>query len=161
MYDIYDAEIDETDMDATEQDTDDITTATAILQFMEAPDCRSWKDCEILDALQHPDFEVQKSYISDEDDGFCETAYGTKNSQRPDEIRFTEDGIDIREVKNYSSVSSLIQNISKQADTRHGLFGNELNDLTFVVSPKFTLEECDRIAQACQDADADIEFKYH
>lgn len=132
-----------------------------IQQLMNAPDDRTWRGLENIDALQHPDFDTQKSFISDGEDGYLETSYGTKDSQRPDEIRFSEKGIDIREAKNYSNVDSLIQNITKQATDRYELFGEDLNDLTFVVSPKFTLEECERLYQTCHDADADIEFKYH
>lgn len=134
---------------------------TTIQQLMNAPDERTWRGLENIDALQHPDFDTQKSFISDGEDSYLETSYGTKDSQRPDEIRFSDNGIDIREAKNYSNVDSLIQNISKQAEDRHELFGKDLNDLTFVVSPKFTLEECERLYQTCHDADADIEFKYH
>lgn len=132
-----------------------------IQELMNAPDDRTWRGLENVDALQHPDFDTQKSFISNGEYGYLETSYGTKDSQRPDEIRFSEQGIDIREAKNYSNVDSLIQNISKQAKDRHELFGEDLNDLTFVVSPKFTLEECERLYQTCHDADADIEFKYH
>ena len=90
-----------------------------------------------------------------------EAEYGEKGSQRPDEIKFTEEGIDIREVKNWSNADALARNIEKQSADRYEMFGEDIHDLTYIVSPKFTLEECDKLNETCQNSGADIEFKYH
>lgn len=133
---------------------------TTIQQILNEPDERSWRGCENIDALQHPDFDVQRSFVKD-GEGYREAEYGEKGSQRPDEIKFTEEGIDIREVKNWSNADALARNIEKQSADRYEMFGEDIHDLTYIVSPKFTLEECDKLNETCQNSGADIEFKYH
>lgn len=133
---------------------------TTIQQILKEPDDRSWRGCENIDALQHPDFFTQQSFIKD-GEGYRDAEYGEKGSQRPDEIKFTEEGINIREIKNWSNADALARNIEKQSAERYEIFGDDLHDLTYVISPKFTLEECEKLSEACQDSNADIEFKYH
>lgn len=175
MYDVYEIDDDSEETKdvkydyETELSTDYLTAHyrdmglddSTIDQLFMDPDQRTWRGCENVDALEHPDYSTQISFGKSENDDYEEVAYGTKDSQRPDEIRFTDQGIDIREVKNWSDADALVRNIRDQAGERYELFGDELNDLTFVVSPKFSLEECDKLEETCRESGADIEFKYH
>lgn len=147
--------VDECDLSSS-LDLDDYT----IEQIEKSPVDRSWRGCEIIDALQHPDYSTQKSFVKD-NNGYREAKYGEKGSQRPDEILISDEGIDIREVKNWTSANALAKNINKQSSDRYEMFGDDLQDLTYVVSPKFTIEECDMLYNACKESDADLEFKYH
>lgn len=173
MYDLYDIDdfSEETDDNVSDYETDfnaELITSEyhdmgiddlTIEQLFKSPDQRTWRGCENVDALQHPDYSTQTSFGKSETGDYEEVEYGTKGSQRPDEIRVTDEGIDIREVKNWSDADSLVRNIREQAEDRYELFGDDLNDLTFVVSPKFSLEECDKLEEACRESGADIDRK--
>ena len=55
-----------------------------------------------------------------------------------------ENGVHLREVKDYHNVSNLKQNIKHQTEDRRGAFGDDV-DLTYVVAPNFTLEEAEEL----------------
>ena len=143
MYDLYDIDDYNEEMDDKVRDfeTDFITSEyhdmgiddSTIEQLFKSPDQRTWRGCENVDALQHPDYNTQISFGKSETGDYEEVEYGTKGSQRPDEIRFTDEGIDIREVKNWSDADALARNIREQAEDRYELFGEDLNDLSIGV----------------------------
>ena len=123
------------------------------------PEERSWRQLELVDECRHPDFESQRSFGFDEVIGYREVRYGEKNSQRPDLIQFTDEGINIRENKVYGSADALIRNIEQQTQNRMELFEESLNELTYVISPgHFTMEDAERIAEACYGAGVDVEW---
>ena len=132
---------------------------TEIEQYFTPAGERSWHGHEVADSLRHPEFETQKSYISDGCGGYVECPYGTAGAQRPDMIHFMEDGVEIREDKVYHDVANLTNNIKQQAADRYELWGDSLKDLTFAVADTgFTIEEAERIYEACDKAGADVEF---
>ena len=139
------------------------TSDTTIEQLLKSPQERSWQGNEKIDLLYHNDFSSQRSFIYDDKEGYREVPYGTKGSQRLDGARFTDNGIDIREMKTYKNVDSLIQNIKKQAEQRQKLFGTNLHDLTFVISPKcldYTVKDAEKIYKACEEIGVNVELLY-
>lgn len=124
------------------------------------PTDRSWRETEIVDEVRYPEYDRQKSFILDAETGeVMEAPYGTKGSQRPDGIMFLDDGsADIREDKNYLRCDALIRNIEQQTESRRKMFGENVR-LTFVIAPKFTLEEADRISRRCVELGVEIDWQ--
>lgn len=125
-----------------------------------APENRSWHQTEMADEALHPEYDRQTSFLLNDETGELEEVpYGTKGSQRPDGIFFAEDGItSIREDKNYGSISNLERNMEKQTADRRELFGDDI-DLTYVVAPRFTVEEAENLQQFCED-DLDVNIEW-
>ena len=60
-------------------------------------------------------------------------------------------GVHIREVKNYSSLNNLKQNIRKQAEDRWDVFGRDI-DLLFVVAPnRFTVADANELQRFVEE----------
>lgn len=119
----------------------------------EDPNKRSYQQTELVDIALHPDYEDQRSILVDTETGkavqdeygnFVDCSRNTKGSQRPDGMLVDENGVHLREVKDYHNVNNLKQNIKRQTEDRRNAFGDDV-DLTYVVAPNFTLEEADKL----------------
>lgn len=120
---------------------------------------RSPREVELVDAALHPEYESQMIFRTDEVTG---RALRDENGEWVTDIRrsagtqvpdgFLEDdlGLHIREDKCYGSAANLMRNIEYQTAARRAAFGDNA-DITYVISPKFTVEEADRIQQFCED----------
>lgn len=133
-----------------------------------SPTERTWQEVELADSLRHPEFQTQKSFLTDpetgevlrdEDAEFIECARNTKGAQRPDGICIDDEGIHIREDKTYSDLTNLMHNICEQTQTRRTGFGDDV-DLTYVVAPNFTVEQADKLqAYLEEDLGVNLEFQ--
>ena len=119
----------------------------------EEPDNRSYQQTELVDIALHPDYEDQRSILVDAETGkavqdesgdFVDCSRNTKGAQRPDGMLVDENGVHLREVKDYHNVNNLKQNINHQPEDRRGAFGDDV-DLTYVVAPNFTLEDAEEL----------------
>lgn len=119
----------------------------------EEPNNRSYRQTELVDTALHPDYEDQRSILVDVETGkavqdefgnFVDCSRNIKGSQRPDGMLVDENGVHIREVKDYHNVNNLKQNIKHQTEDRRSAFGDDV-DLTYVVAPNFTLEEAEKL----------------
>lgn len=116
-------------------------------------DERNWRETERADAVRNQDFQAQKSYatnpetgevLRDKDGKMVECAPNEKGSVRPDLIKESEKGIEIRENKNYTNVDNLMQNIKHQAEQRKANFGEDIQQ-TYVVAPKMSVGDAERL----------------
>ncbi len=125
-----------------------------------APNQRTWRQTELNNYALHPDYEQQVSFKMDPKTGQAvEVPYGTKGSQRPDGIIRNDGKVEaIIEDKNYKNADSLIQNIKKQTEARRELFGDDVK-MSYVLSPKFTCEEAEKIQQVCE-GELGVEIEY-
>ena len=155
--DIQEEELTDIPVDIVEQYKKAGLTNAEIEALFTSPTERSWRQVEMVDEVRHREFETQRSFIQGED-GYRDAQHSEKGSQRPDLYKCTDEGIELREDKNWSRAKALSSNITNQAGDRKELYRDELKDLTFVVSPKFTLEEADYIADTCYKAGADVEW---
>lgn len=125
----------------------------ALVALWEEPDNRSYQQAELVDIALHPDYKDQRSILVDAETGkavqdesgdFVDCSRNIKGSQRPDGMLVDENGIHLREVKDYHNVYNLKQNIKHQTEDRRRAFGDDV-DLTYVVAPNFTLEEAEKL----------------
>ena len=152
------SDVDDTisDFDLWKQEMSDLgeeLSDDTLCALWEAPDNRTYQQTELVDAALHPDHEDQRSILVDADTGkavqdefgnFVDCPRNTKGAQRPDGMLVDEDGVHLREVKDYHNVNNLKQNIKHQTEARRSAFGDDV-DLTYVVAPNFTLEEADKL----------------
>lgn len=119
----------------------------------EEPNNRSYQQAELVDIALHPDYEDQRSILVDLETGkavqdkfgnFVTCSRKTKGSQRPDGMLVDENGVHLREVKDYHNINNLKQNIKRQTEDRRRAFGDDV-DLTYIVAPNFTLEEAEKL----------------
>lgn len=119
----------------------------------EEPNNRSYQQAELVDIALHPDYEDQRSILVDLETGkavqdkfgnFVNCSRKTKGSQRPDGMLVDENGVHLREVKDYHNINNLKQNIKRQTEDRRRAFGDDV-DLTYIVAPNFTLEEAEKL----------------
>ena len=123
-------------------------------------DQRSYRESELVDLALHPDFVGQRSILVDRETGkavkdengeFVTCARNHKGSKTPDGIKQDVMGVHIREVKNYSSLNNLKQNIRKQAEDRWDVFGRDI-DLLFVVAPnRFTVADANELQRFVEE----------
>ena len=144
------------DYDLWKQEMDDLgaeLTDDTLDALWEAPDNRSYQQAELVDIALHPDYDDQRSILVDAETGkavqdelgnFVDCPRNTKGAQRPDGMLVDENGVHLREVKDYHNVNNLKQNIKHQTEDRRDAFGDDV-DLTYVVSPNFTLEEAEKL----------------
>ena len=120
---------------------------------------RDWRQTELVDLARHPDYDGQRSILVDLETGeavldengeFVDCARNTPGCQRPDGMLVSESDVVIREVKNYSDLANLKQNIKHQTEARYTAFGEGL-DLTYVVAPNFTVGEADELCRYVED----------
>lgn len=120
---------------------------------------RDWIEVEQVDSYRHPEFETQMSFqvdpttgkaMQDEFGEWIQCSRNTPGAQRPDLFMEDEDGIHMREDKCYHDVTSLTQNIRQQTEDRRAAFGDDV-DLTYVVSPNFTVVEAERLQNYCEN----------
>lgn len=111
-----------------------------------ATEDRSWRQSERADSIRNSGYATQMSFGKDKEGKVVVVPHGSRKSQRPDEIRMDANGrIDIREVKDYHNIHSLMNNMRKQAQDRHALFGEDI-DLTFVIAANdFSVEDAMRL----------------
>lgn len=135
----------------TERDTGLTEKEQAALE--KPADERNWQETERADKVRNHDYQPQKSYATDPETGavlrdkdgkMVECAPNEKGSVRPDLIKESEKGIEIRENKNYTNVNNLMQNIKHQSEQRKANFGEDVQQ-TYVVSPKMNVEEAARL----------------
>ncbi len=114
---------------------------------------RNYMQTELVDTLRHPEYEAQRSILTDPETGmavldengeFVECPRNTKGAQRPDGMLVDDTGVHLREAKNYGGLNNLINNIREQTANRETAFGQDV-DITYVVEPRFTIEEADRL----------------
>ncbi len=131
-----------------------------------SPDARTWQETEIADYLRYPNFETQKSILTDEtgialvdDNGeFVECPRNTKGAHRPDGFYIEDGKIHMHEIKNYHDVNNLKQNIAEQTEKRFASFGDDI-DLTYVLAPNFSVEESDELQEYIESLGANIEWQ--
>ena len=127
---------------------------------------RSWQEVELVDSLRNPGYEAQNSYptdafgqvLRDENGDLITCARNVAGSQRPDLIMEDAEGIHIREDKSYKDIDSLERNILEQTEKRQEGFGENV-DVTYVVAPKFTVEEAEKLQNFCQELGVNMEFQ--
>ena len=116
-------------------------------------DQRDYMQTELVDTIRNPDYIPQLSLRTDPETGealldengfFVECPWNTKGAQRPDGMLVDDTGIHLREVKNYGDLNHLMHNIRDQTENRETAFGEGV-DLTYVVAPRFTVEEADKL----------------
>ena len=138
--------------------TADLDQAT-LEALWKGPDCRSPREVELVDAALHPEYESQMIFRTDAETGQAlrdevgEWVTDTRRSagtQVPDGFYEDELGLHFREEKCYSNASNLMRNISDQTAARRAGFGDDV-DITYVLAPKFTVEEAERIQQYCEE----------
>lgn len=127
--------------------------------YLTLPEDRTPRQHEIVTEMLHPDYIPQVSYIADSGEYF-EVPYGTSGSQRPDLVKLDEGHLSMLEAKCYTDVDNLIHNMKEQTALREEGFEENLNDITYIISPNFTIEDADKIATAMADSKADIEWIY-
>ena len=165
-------EFDEMEIDEIQEETAEIRDETSEIQeteeveelglseveiaLMKNPKDRSWREAELVDIYRHPSYQAQLSFAIDPDTGealrdadgaWIHCSRNVKHCQSPD--GFYEDefgGIHIREVKDYEKPDDVIGAISKQTFQRRKAFGHDI-DLTFSLSPKFTIHEAQQIQE--------------
>ena len=130
---------------------------------------RTPRDCELVSLLTARGYEGQRIFRVDPDTGealrdtdgaFDCASVRECGTQVPDEFREDEEGVHIREVKDYTNKYSLIHNIKTQAEDRRSAFGEDV-DLTFVVnSGPFSVQDADYISRSCEKMGVDIEWQY-
>lgn len=138
-------------------------TAIELYHAMETPEHkRTWRQTELIDKIYHGQYETQNVYIKNPETGKVERLFQGKRvagSQAPDSIRFEGSNIYIREIKNYTNMNNLIQNIKQQTQKRRELFGSNLKELTFVVEPnQFTLGEAKCLYEHCKSTGVNLEW---
>lgn len=135
--------------------------------LLKAPAERSWREAELVDIYRHPKYQAQIAFATDPDTGetlrdeegeLIRCSRNTRGAQIPDGFYEDEMGIHIREVKNYSDPRNVMAEIAVQAHERKSAFGNDI-DLTFILSPKFTVEEAERIQRYASDF-LNVEVEY-
>lgn len=159
------------DYDLWKQEMDDLgseLTDDTLDALWEEPDNRSYRQAELVDIALHPDYEDQRSILVDAETGkavqdefgnFVDCSRNTKGAQRPDGMLVDENGVHLREVKDYHNVNNLKQNIKHQTEHRRNAFGDDV-DLTYVVSPNFTLEEAEKLQDFIENKlDVDLEWQ--
>ena len=143
-FDLWKHEMDDLGMELTDDTLD---------ALWEDPDNRSYQQTELVDIALHPDYENQRSIqvdtetgkaVQDEFGNFVDCSRNTKGSQRPDGMLVDENGVHLREVKDYHNVNTVKQNIKHQTEDRRNAFGGDV-DLTYVVAPNFTLKEAEEL----------------
>ena len=144
------------DFEAWSQDMKDLApelNEETLNALWEDPDTRSYQETELVDTALHPDFESQRSILVDTETGkavqdefgnFVDCPRNTKGSQRPDGMMVDDAGVHLREAKNYGNLYNLERNIKEQTEKRFEAFG-ENTDLTYVVAPRFTIEEAEKL----------------
>ena len=144
------------DFDLWKHEMDDLGAELAddtLDALWEEPDNRSYRQDELVDIALHQDYEDQRSILVDAETGkavqdefgnFVDCSRSTKGSQRPDGMLVDENGVHLREVKDYHNINNLKQNIKHQTEDRRNAFSDDV-DLTYVVAPNFTLEEAEKL----------------
>ena len=132
-------------------------------------DERNWRETEHADAARNSDFQAQKSYatnpetgavLRDKDGNLVECAPNEKGSVRPDLIKNSDNGIEIRENKNYTNVNNLMQNIKHQSEQRKANFGEDVQQ-TYVVAPKMSVEDAARLQDYVENKlGVNLEFQH-
>lgn len=134
-------------------------TEETLTALWEEPDQRDYIQTELVDTALHPDFEAQRSILTDRETGlavkdeaghFVDCPRNTKGAQRPDGMMVDDTGVHLREAKNYSNLNNLEQNIKHQTESRRSAFGEDV-DLTYVVAPNFTIEEAEKLQSYVED----------
>lgn len=121
---------------------------------------RSPRECELADLWRHRGSHDQVVFRPDENGAFHEadSKWRTKGSQVPDLYCEDEDGVHIRELKDWHNIDALADNIDAQAAKRSEAFGEEA-DVTFVVAAnEFTIEEAEGLQQHCEENGIGLEF---
>lgn len=122
-------------------------------------DCRSPREVELVDAALHPEYESQMVFRTDEVTGralrdesgmWVTDVRRSAGTQVPDGFLENESGLHLREDKCYTRAADLMRNIREQTDARRTAFGDDV-DITYVLSPKFTVGEAERIQQHCEE----------
>ena len=128
-------------------------TEETLAALWEAPENRSYAETELVDTALHPEYEAQRSILTDAETGqavrdaennFVDCPRNTKGSQRPDGMMVDDTGVHLREAKNYNDLNNLKQNIKHQTEDRRAAFGDDVN-LTYVVSPNFSIAEAEKL----------------
>lgn len=170
IYDLDNESVDNLDLDEDFIEwkngiTADLDEATLKALYKDA-DKRNPYECEMVDAVYNSEYETQKIFkidevsnevLRDENGLFVSDTSRSKGTQVPDEFYEDEDGIYIREVKDYHDADNLIANIKSQTYDRYTAFGDDI-DLTYVVAPNFSIHDADRIQMACDALDVNIEW---
>ncbi|MBO7217678.1 MAG: hypothetical protein J6V50_03160 [Clostridia bacterium] len=130
---------------------------------------RNYMDTELVDLVRNPDYEGQRSILTDLETGlavrdengdFVDCPRNTKGAQRPDGMYVDELGDPhFREAKNYGDVGNLISNIKEQTETRREGFGDDV-DITYVIDPsRFTVKDADKLQALEDELGINIEFQ--
>lgn len=128
-------------------------TDDTLQALWEKPDNRIYQQTELVDMALHRDYEGQRSILVDSETGkaiqdefgnYVDCSRNTKGSQRPDGMLVDENGVHLREVKDYHNVNNLKQNIKHQTEERRSAFGNDV-DLTYVVAPNFSIGDAEKL----------------
>ncbi len=140
------------------QITADLDQETLAALWKDVED-RTPREVELADAALHPDFESQKIFLTDDETGqalrdeegnWLTAGRRLAGSQAPDGFLEDEEGIHLREQKNYTSAANLLRNIASQTADRRAAFGQDV-DLTYILAPHFTVEEAEKIQQYCEN----------
>ena len=153
----------------TEADRDNGLTEKEQAALEKPADERSWQETERADKSRNPDYQAQKSYatnpetgavLRDKDGKMVECSPNEKGSVRPDLIKESEKGIEIRENKNYTNVNNLMQNIKHQSEQRKVNFGEDVQQ-TYVVAPKMSVEDASRLQDYVENKlGVNLEFQH-
>lgn len=120
---------------------------------------RDYMQTELVDLLRHPEYEGQRSILTDLETGkavmdengeFVECPRNTKGAQRPDGMLVDDTGVHLREAKNYGDLHNLMDNIAEQTAKREAAWGSDV-DITYVVEPRFTIGEAEKLQAYVED----------
>ena len=130
---------------------------------------RNYMDTELIDLARHPEYEGQRSILTDLETGlavrdengdFVDCPRNTKGAQRPDGMYVDEfNEPHFREAKNYGDVGNLLNNIREQTETRKTGFGDDI-DLTYVIDPsRLSVGDADKLVKLEDELGINIEFQ--